>query len=72
MSEISSIDHREQGNSIRSKSSAFSKFKKRFAAVKQAWGPLLPAKEYWDDEYNFPPGRWAGQGLDPSWWRPTQ
>ncbi|KAL5333188.1 hypothetical protein BJX70DRAFT_381711 [Aspergillus crustosus] len=44
--------------------STLSKLKKHLAAVKQTWGPLLPAKEHWDDEYNFPAGRWAGQGLD--------
>ncbi|KAL4901202.1 hypothetical protein BDW74DRAFT_160489 [Aspergillus multicolor] len=48
-----------------SKKSHFAKLKKRLAAVKKEWGPGLAAKESWDDEYNFPAGRWAGQGLDP-------
>ncbi|RAL00124.1 uncharacterized protein BO80DRAFT_108197 [Aspergillus ibericus CBS 121593] len=28
------------------------------------WAPLLPAKESWDDEYNFQPGPFAGQGRE--------
>jgi hypothetical protein len=48
-----------------SKKSHFAKLKKRLAAVKKEWGPGLAAKECWDDVYNFPSGRWAGQGLDP-------
>jgi hypothetical protein len=32
--------------------------------VKKEWGPLLAAKEHLDDEYNFPPGRYAGQGVE--------
>ncbi|KAL2839282.1 hypothetical protein BJY01DRAFT_250593 [Aspergillus pseudoustus] len=38
--------------------------KQFFDSVKQKWAPLLPAKQHWEDEYNFPPGRYAGQGLD--------
>lgn len=26
------------------------------------WAPLMPAKSNLDAEYNFPYGRWAGQG----------
>lgn len=29
--------------------------------IKKYWGPTMPAKEHLDDEYNFPPGRYAGQ-----------
>lgn len=32
----------------------------------------MAAKEFWDDEYNFPPGRYAGQDDRPvipeKWW----
>lgn len=35
--------------------------KKRLKAFQKKWGPLMPAKEHLDDEYNFPPGRYAGQ-----------
>ncbi|KAJ5267725.1 hypothetical protein N7478_010533 [Penicillium angulare] len=38
--------------------------KKRLKALKKIWGPLMPAKEHLDDEYNFPPGRYAGQDDD--------
>lgn len=34
----------------------------RLHQVKKRWGPLMAAKEHWEDEYNFPPGRYAGQG----------
>ncbi|KAL4962714.1 uncharacterized protein BDV14DRAFT_177817 [Aspergillus stella-maris] len=44
-------------------------FKQRFASFKAAWGPCMAAKESWEEEYNFPAGRWAGQGLDPTWYR---
>ncbi|KAL4869890.1 hypothetical protein BDV12DRAFT_167028 [Aspergillus spectabilis] len=67
MSSTSSFDQKTQSPSLHSKTSTFSKLKKRLAAVKQEWGPCLPAKEHWDDEYNFPAGRWAGQGLDYSY-----
>ncbi|KAL4779278.1 hypothetical protein BJX76DRAFT_341291 [Aspergillus varians] len=64
MIKIPSIDHKEVASSIQSKPSTFSKIKQRLSAIKKEWAPLLPAKESWDDEYNFPPGRWAGQGCD--------
>ncbi|KAJ5976622.1 hypothetical protein N7481_010329 [Penicillium waksmanii] len=38
-----------------------SDFKQRLKAIKQKWGPLMAAKEHLDDDYNFPPGRYAGQ-----------
>ncbi|KAL4928141.1 uncharacterized protein BDV17DRAFT_291889 [Aspergillus undulatus] len=65
-----SVSHKDgSASSIRSSSSAFfSKFKKHFANFKAEWGPCMAAKTAWDDEYNFPAGRWAGQGLDPTWW----
>lgn len=28
----------------------------------ESWAVLMPAKSNLDDEYNFPSGRWAGQG----------
>lgn len=38
-----------------------SSLKKQLKALQKIWGPLMPAKERLDDEYNFPPGRYAGQ-----------
>lgn len=38
-----------------------SDFKQRLKAIKRKWGPLMAAKEHLDDDYNFPPGRYAGQ-----------
>ncbi|KAJ5215175.1 uncharacterized protein N7469_011666 [Penicillium citrinum] len=38
-----------------------SSLKNRLKAVKQKWGPLMAAKEHLDDEYDFLPGRYAGQ-----------
>ncbi|KAJ6000905.1 hypothetical protein N7481_001314 [Penicillium waksmanii] len=35
--------------------------KQHLKAMKRKWGPLMAAKEHLDDEYNFPPGRYAGQ-----------
>ncbi|KAL2822437.1 hypothetical protein BJX63DRAFT_427005 [Aspergillus granulosus] len=40
------------------------KMKKRLAHIRKEWGPLLAAKEEWDDEYNFAEGRYAGQGQE--------
>lgn len=37
------------------------RLKSRMENIQKTWGPLLPAKENLDDEYNFPPGRYAGQ-----------
>lgn len=66
MSRVSSADNKSQSSSIRSKASSISvSIKKRFSSFKEQWGPGLAAKEHWDDEYTFPAGRWAGQGLDP-------
>lgn len=56
--------HRK-GSSSSLRTLSLAGFKKRFAAFKREWAPLLAAKERWDDEYNFPAGRWAGQGIDP-------
>ncbi|KAL2843469.1 hypothetical protein BJX68DRAFT_270200 [Aspergillus pseudodeflectus] len=66
MSEISSLDHKEQSPSLRGKHPHLAKFKKHLQHIKEQWGPGLPAKMTWDDEYNFPAGRWAGQGWEPS------
>ncbi|KAL5335549.1 hypothetical protein BJX70DRAFT_313504 [Aspergillus crustosus] len=39
------------------------RLKMRFADIKRHWGPLLAAKEGWDDEYNFSSGRYAGESV---------
>lgn len=67
VSRVTSLEHHDGAHTMSdlSKKSHFAKLKKRLAAVKKEWGPGLAAKEYWDDVYNFPSGRWAGQGLDP-------
>ncbi|KAJ5103033.1 hypothetical protein N7532_003562 [Penicillium argentinense] len=36
--------------------------KQRLHEIRKKWGPLMAAKEHLDDEYTFPPGRYAGQG----------
>ncbi|KAJ5988456.1 hypothetical protein N7481_003666 [Penicillium waksmanii] len=38
-------------------------FKRRWQDIRKKWGPLMAAKEHLDDEYTFPPGRYAGQGI---------
>lgn len=38
-----------------------SDLKQHLKAIKHKWGPLMAAKEHLDDDYNFPPGRYAGQ-----------
>jgi len=38
-----------------------SRIKQSLRRTQKKWGPLMAAKEFWDDEYNFPPGRYAGQ-----------
>ncbi|KAI9925385.1 hypothetical protein ASPWEDRAFT_184205 [Aspergillus wentii DTO 134E9] len=48
------------------KTSVFTRIKQHLHNVKKTWGPLLAAREDWQDEYNFNPGRWAGQGWEPS------
>ncbi|KKK18212.1 hypothetical protein P175DRAFT_0500497 [Aspergillus ochraceoroseus IBT 24754] len=67
MSDISFFDlkerEQERDNSLRRKTSKLSKIKQHLRNIKREWGPLLAAKENWDDEYNFPPGRYAGQGI---------
>ena len=67
VSRVTSLEHHDGAHAMSdlSKKSHFAKLKKRLAAVKKEWGPGLAAKECWDDVYNFPSGRWAGQGLDP-------
>ncbi|KAL3486700.1 hypothetical protein BJX62DRAFT_241755 [Aspergillus germanicus] len=39
----------------------FNRMKKGFVHFRETWGPLLAAKQEWDDEYNFSEGRYAGQ-----------
>ncbi|KAJ5895084.1 hypothetical protein N7495_006775 [Penicillium taxi] len=48
-------------SSISESASAISRFKVHLRNLQKTWGPLMAAKEDWDDEYNFPPGRYAGQ-----------
>ncbi|KAJ5732640.1 hypothetical protein N7493_004121 [Penicillium malachiteum] len=43
------------------KISTVSRMKQRWERTQKKWGPLMFAKEHWDDEYNFQPGRYAGQ-----------
>lgn len=43
------------------KSSPFSRFKQHIHDLKKEWGPCMAAKEHWQDEYTFTPGRYAGQ-----------
>jgi hypothetical protein len=45
----------------RSYTNALSKIRHRLLELKSTWGPALAAKQHWEDEYNFPPGRHAGQ-----------
>ncbi|KAL4809839.1 hypothetical protein BDV18DRAFT_129741 [Aspergillus unguis] len=67
MSNVVAMTRKGSSSSLRSTMSALSvaSVKERFASFKRVWGPCLAAKESWEDEYNFPAGRWAGQGLDP-------
>ncbi|KAJ5852201.1 uncharacterized protein N7529_011586 [Penicillium soppii] len=39
------------------------RIKNHWQSIKKEWGPLMAAKEHLYDEYTFPPGRYAGQGL---------
>jgi hypothetical protein len=57
-SDISSaVDKQEVANT------SPSGFKRRWQDIRKKWGPLMAAKEHLDDEYTFPPGRYAGQGI---------
>ncbi|KAJ5130887.1 uncharacterized protein N7515_006926 [Penicillium bovifimosum] len=40
------------------------RLKKRWREIQKKWGPLMAAKESWEDEYTFTPGRYSGQGRD--------
>ncbi|CAG8925960.1 unnamed protein product [Penicillium salamii] len=44
-------------------SSPILRLKNHWKNVKKEWGPLMAAKDHLYDEYTFPPGRYAGQGL---------
>ncbi|KAJ5468456.1 hypothetical protein N7475_006208 [Penicillium sp. IBT 31633x] len=59
-SQISSI---EDINAARDEShpSPLQRLKKRWKEIQKKWGPLMAAKESWEDEYTFPPGRYPGQ-----------
>lgn len=39
------------------------RIKNHWQSIKKEWGPLMAAKEHLYDEYTFPPGRYAGQGI---------
>ncbi|KAL3459801.1 hypothetical protein BJX64DRAFT_290968 [Aspergillus heterothallicus] len=41
--------------------SLLEKMKQRIMHIRETWGPLLSARDESDDEYNFSPGRYAGQ-----------
>ncbi|CEJ61061.1 hypothetical protein PMG11_09606 [Penicillium brasilianum] len=52
--------------SVTSKShneTTISRLKKRMESVQKKWAPLMAAKQDLDDEYNFPSGPYAGQGI---------
>ncbi|KAJ5234645.1 uncharacterized protein N7469_003813 [Penicillium citrinum] len=53
---ITNISHNEKQESA-------SSFKRHLKDIRKKWGPLMAAKTHLDDEYNFPPGRYAGQGI---------
>ncbi|PTU20480.1 hypothetical protein P175DRAFT_0501099 [Aspergillus ochraceoroseus IBT 24754] len=44
-----------------SQSTLFGRLKKNLSQCREKWGPLLAAKENWNDEYNFTSGRSAGE-----------
>jgi hypothetical protein len=46
--------------------SLFGKIRHRFSNKCAEWAPLMKAKSNLDSEYNFPAGRYAGQGIGPS------
>jgi hypothetical protein len=67
MSDTSSLDLKGSGDASLTPSSSptlLAKLKAHVKNVKKEWGPGLAAKENWDDDYNFPPGRYAGQGAE--------
>ncbi|KAJ5485674.1 hypothetical protein N7539_005662 [Penicillium diatomitis] len=41
----------------------FARLRKHMNNVQKKWGPLMAAKIDLDDEYNFPQGPYAGQGI---------
>jgi hypothetical protein len=60
MSDTSSLDFKAK-DAIPPKPTVVSKIKQHLRDIRAEWGPLMPAKEHWTDEYNFLPGRCAGQ-----------
>lgn len=46
-----------------SHSTTIFRLKDHWHKIRKEWGPLMAAKEHLYDEYTFPPGRYAGQGL---------
>ncbi|KAJ5638122.1 hypothetical protein N7490_008001 [Penicillium lividum] len=55
------IEETETVSPIQPHSTTISRIKQHLRRTQKKWGPLMAAKESWDDEYNFPPGRYAGQ-----------
>lgn len=53
----------DANSTISQKQEFASAFKRRLQDVRKKWGPLMAAKTHLDDEYTFPPGRYAGQGI---------
>ncbi|KAL4860518.1 hypothetical protein BDV12DRAFT_204961 [Aspergillus spectabilis] len=47
-----------------SRATLLTKIKQHAQTIKSQWRPGLIAKKNWDDEYNFPAGRYAGQGVE--------
>ncbi|KAL6236550.1 hypothetical protein BDW75DRAFT_239204 [Aspergillus navahoensis] len=64
MSDASSLDLKELQDANPAGPTSFAKLKQHVKNFKKQWGPGLAAKERWDDDYNFPPGRYAGQAAD--------
>ncbi|KAL4887916.1 hypothetical protein BDV59DRAFT_189654 [Aspergillus ambiguus] len=67
MSRVSSIHSPSVKGSVATtsissqRSSAISRIAAHLQHVKKRWGPLMAAKQHWEDEYNFPAGPYAGQ-----------
>ncbi|KAJ5551399.1 hypothetical protein N7535_000651 [Penicillium sp. DV-2018c] len=57
-----SIDDLKAATQDESQRTPLQRLKKRWREVQKKWGPLMAAKESWEDEYTFTPGRYSGQG----------
>ncbi|CRG83147.1 hypothetical protein PISL3812_00495 [Talaromyces islandicus] len=65
----SSLPEKPDTHSISESSTPVSllgKIKHRLSNKCAEWAPLMRAKSNLDSEYNFPAGRYAGQGIGPS------